>query len=198
MSDTTTIFDEAPVQDQDLLLRLNQYFDVLDQRLRHGQGWFIFNAAGPRLNRISRFIDAKLAEDHASINAYQCPWRDFAINAYVHEVGLTEIGPDENGSFANDQQRKEFEIATYISTDANDRLRYSDMLVLIGIKPTAWHEASFLDRMLDARYRSKLATILVTADMPHKLQAGFNEIDPSGTTWSRVFGRMYETSLVAL
>jgi hypothetical protein len=75
---------------------------------------------------------------------------------------------------------------------------YSDMLVLIGMKPSAWHEASFLDRMIDERYRQRLATILLTSDMPHTLESEFEEVDPSGTLWSRLFGRMYETSLVAL
>ena len=98
MVDAAAFIEQAPVQDQDLLLRLNLYFDVLDQRLRHGQGWFIFNAAGSRLNRIAGFIQAKLAADHASVDSYLMPWRDFALSAYVNEVGLAEIGPGKDGS----------------------------------------------------------------------------------------------------
>lgn len=198
MTDAASLIEQAPVQDQDLLLRLNLYFDVLDQRLRHGQGWFIFNATGGRMNRIAGFIQAKLSSDHASVDSYLMPWRDFAISAYVNEVGLAEIGPGDDGTFSTEQQKREFELARHVTADTCDRLMYSDMLVLIGMKPSTWHEASFLDRMIDERYRHKLATILLTNDMPHKLQSEFDVVDPSGTLWSRLFGRMYETSLVAL
>src|SRR5688572_24691139 len=99
MTDAAALIEQAPVQDQDLLLRLNQYFDVLDQRLRHGQGWFIFNAGGGRLNRIAGFIQAKLSGDHATVDSYLMLWRDFALSAYVNEVGLAEIGPGKNGEF---------------------------------------------------------------------------------------------------
>lgn len=198
MTDAASLIEQAPVQDQDLLLRLNLYFDVLEQRLRHGQGWFIFNATGGRMNRIAGFIQAKLASDHSSVDSYLMPWRDFAINAYVNEIGLAEIGPGDDGTFSNEQQKREFELARHVTADTCDRLMYSDMLVLIGMRPSTWHEASFLDRMIDERYRHKLATILLTTDMPHKLQSEFDDVDPSGTLWSRLFGRMYETSLVAL
>ena len=198
MIDAAAFIEQAPVQDQDLLLRLNLYFDVLDQRLRHGQGWFIFNAAGSRLNRIAGFNQAKLASDHASVDSYLMPWRDFALSAYVNEVGLAEIGPGKDGSFSSEAQKREFELARHVTEDTCARLMYSDMLVLIGIRPSAWHEASFLDRMIDERYRQRLATILLTADMPHTLESEFDEVDPSGMLWSRLFDRMYETSLVAI
>jgi hypothetical protein len=198
MTDAQHFIDEAPVQDQDLLLRLNQYFDALDQRLRHGQGWFIFNANGPRLSRIASFIDARLRQDHAAIDSYLLPWRDFALNAFVYQVGLAEIAPRGDGSFESDHQRHEFELARQVTDEARERLLSSDMLVLIGMRPAAWHEATFLDQTIDERYRKKLATILLTNQMPARLQAEFNDVDPSGTLWSRVFNRMYETSLVAL
>jgi hypothetical protein len=85
-----------------------------------------------------------------------------------------------------------------VTEDTCARLMCSDMLVLIGMQPSNWHEASFLDRMIDERYRRRLATILLTSDMPHTLQSEFADVDPSGTLWSRLFERMYETSLVAL
>jgi len=197
MTDASTFIEEAPIQDQDLLLRLNQYFDALDQRLRHGQGWFIFNASGPRLGRIAGFISARLSQDHASINSCLLPWRDFALNAFVEQVGLREIAP-RDGSFASDHQRHEFELARHVADEAKEKLLFSDMLVLIGMRPATWHEAVFLDQTIDERYRKKLATILLTNQMPEKLQADFNDVDPSGALWSRVFTRMYETSLVAL
>jgi hypothetical protein len=198
MSEAAAIIEQAPIQDQDLLLRLNQYFDVLEQRLRHGQGWFIFNASGNRMNRIASFIQAKLSSDYSSLDTFLMPWRDFAISAYVNEVGLAEIGPGEDGTFQSEQRKREFELARHVTADTCDRLMYSDMLVLIGMKPSSWHEASFLDRMIDERYRHRLATILLASDMPHKLQLEIDEVDPSGTLWSRLFERMYETSLVAL
>ena len=46
MTDSQTLIDEAPLQDRDLLQRMNLYFDGFDQRLRQGQGWLIFNARG--------------------------------------------------------------------------------------------------------------------------------------------------------
>lgn len=198
MADAAALIEQAPIQDQDLLLRLNLYFDVLEQRLRHGQGWFIFNASGRRMNRIAEFIQAKLTADHASVDSYLMPWRDFAISAYVNEVGLAEIGPGKDGEFPSEQQKHEFELARHVTADTCDRLMYSDMLVLVGMKPKAWHEASFLDRMIDERYRHRLATILLASDMPHKLQSEIDGVDPSGMLWSRLFERMYETSLVAL
>jgi hypothetical protein len=198
MNEAAAIIEQAPIQDQDLLLRLNQYFDVLDQRLRHGQGWFIFNAAGNRMTRIASFIQAKLSADHSSVETCLMPWRDFAISAYVNEIGLAEIGPGDDGSFPSEHHKHEFELARHVTADTCDRLMYSDMLVLIGMQPSTWHEASFLDRMIDERYRHRLATILLASDMPHKLQLEINEVDPSGTLWSRLFDRMYETSLVAL
>ena len=198
MTDAAILIEQAPVQDQDLLLRLNQYFDVLDQRLRHGQGWFIFNASGARMNRIAGFIQTKLVADHAKVDSYLMPWRDFAISAYVNEVGLAEIGPGKDGQFPSEHHKREFELARFVTADTRARMMYSDMLVLVGIKPSSWHEASFLDRMIDERYRHRLATILLTSDMPHTLQSEIDEVDPSGTLWSRLFERMYKTSLVAL
>ena len=70
--------------------------------------------------------------------------------------------------------------------------------MLIGLKPHHWHEATFLDRTIDERYRKRLATILLTPDMPKELQAEFETVDPTRTFWPRLFQRMYETSLVAL
>ena len=198
MADAAAFIEQAPIQDQDLLLRLNQYFEVLDQRLRHGQGWFIFNASGSRLNRIAGFIQAKLSGDHAKVDSYLLQWRDFALSAYVNEVGLAEIGPGRDGEFPSEQRKHEFELARHVTEDTCTRLMYSDMLVLIGMQPSSWHEATFLDRTIDERYRRRLATILLTSDMPHTLQSEFEDVDPSGMLWSRVFERMYETSLVAL
>ncbi|MDQ2682510.1 MAG: hypothetical protein M3Y37_03180 [Chloroflexota bacterium] len=198
MADGYEIVEQAPVQDQDLLLRLNQYFDALEQRIRHGQGWMIFNAGGSRMQRIASFIQSKLISDHASVDSYLMPWRDFAINAYVSEIGLRELAPEGDGSFKSEAQRHEFELARFVSTDVSDRLRFSDIVVLVGMRPQSWHEAMFLDRTIDERYRHRLATILLTTDMPHQLESTFESVDPSGTVWHRLFERLYERNLVAL
>jgi hypothetical protein len=198
MADGYEFVEQAPVQDQDLLLRLNQYFDALEQRIKHGQGWMIFNASGARMQRIASFIQGKLNSDHASVDSYLMPWRDFAINAYVSEIGLRELAPGTDGNFKSDAQRHEFELARYVSTDVSDRLRFSDIVVLVGMRPETWHEAMVLDRTIDERYRHRLATILLATDMPHELESTFESVDPSGTVWHRLFGRLYERNLVAL
>ena len=55
------LIDEPPLQDVDLLQRLNQYFDTLDLRLRQGQGWVIYNASGNRASRITQFMQEQLS-----------------------------------------------------------------------------------------------------------------------------------------
>lgn len=198
MTDAAELIEQAPVQDRDLLHRLNLYFDVLDQRLRSGQGWFIFNASGNRLTRIAGFIQTKLDQDHSAVSSYLMPWRDFAISAYVNEVGLSEIAPPDGKSFGSKEQQDGFEVARLVTEDTCQRLKYSDMVVLIGMRPSNWHEALFLDRTIEDRYQQRLATILLSADMPHRLEEELGTLDPSGKLWSRLFDRMYETSLVAL
>jgi hypothetical protein len=197
MADAMAFIDQAPLQDRDLLGRLSSYFDAFEQRLRQGQGWFIFNASPGRSNRISTFIQYRISAYDASVSAYMMPWRDFALSAYVTEVGLPGLRPEEQRP--DDQAAKlGYEVAKHVTTETRERMLFSDLLVLTGLKPHHWHEATFLDRTIDERYRNKLATILVTPDLPTELQAEFESLDPTGTFWPRLFGRMYETSLVAL
>ncbi len=198
MTDAASLIEQAPIQDRDLLQRLSLYFDVFDQRLRNGQGWFIFNATGTRLTRIAGFIQAKLDQDHSTVNSYLMPWRDFAISAYVNEIGLPEIAPADGKSFESKEHRDAFEVGRRVTQDTCERLKYSDIVVLVGMQPSSWHEALFLDRTIDDRYNQRLATILLASDMPHQLEEEFGSLDPSGALWTRLFGRMYETSLVAL
>jgi hypothetical protein len=198
MTDAAAIVEQAPLQDRDLLLRLGLYFDGFDQRLRHGEGWFIFNAAGGRLQRISSYIEARLHEDFPQVYAYCVPWRDFAISAYVDEVALRELEPGAAFPSAPLAARREYDLARQVTEDTRERLHFSDVLVLVGLKPSTWHEATYLDTTIEERYRRRLATILLTPHMPHHLEAGFEQLDPSGTFWPRLFQRMYATSLVAL
>jgi hypothetical protein len=83
-----SMVEQASIQDRDLLLRLSLYFDSFDQKVRQGQGWFIFNAGGGRARRISRFIERRLDDHQPGIHSFVLPWRDFALSAYVNEVGL--------------------------------------------------------------------------------------------------------------
>jgi hypothetical protein len=198
MSTSSDVIEQAPLQDRDLLLRLSLYFDAFEQRLRQGQGWFIFNASGMRSNRISTFIQDRITDYQASVSAYMLPWRDFAINAYVSEVGLPGMEPPDARAINDQRARDGYDVAKFVNTETNDRLLFSDLLVLTGLRPNAWHEATFLDRTIDERYRKRLATILVTPDMPTELEAEFRMVDPSSTFWPRLFQRMYETSLVAM
>jgi hypothetical protein len=198
MATASEVIEQSPLQDRDLLLRLSLYFDALEQRLRQGQGWFIFNAPDTRSKRIAAFIQERIAEHRHAVSAYMLPWRDFAINAYVNEVGLPELTPPAPGKFADTRAQAGYDVAVHVSAKTNDALMFSDLLVLTGLKPHHWHEATFLDRMIDERYRKRLATILVTPDLPNELEAEFRSFDPSSTFWPRLFQRMYETSLVAL
>ena len=199
MTDAAELIEQAPVQDRDLLQRLSLYFDMLDQRLRSGQGWFIFNASGSRLNRIAGFIQAKLDEDHSAVNSYLMPWRDFAISAYVNEIGLSEIAPPDGKSFQSKEQRDAFEVARLVTDDTCQRLKYSDIVVLVGMQPSArGTRRSFSIAQLTTATTSVWRRFLLTAEMPHRLEEEFGSLDPSGMLWTRLFGRMYETSLVAL
>ena len=198
MTASSDVIEQAPLQDRDLLLRLSLYFDAFEQRLRQGQGWFIFNAGGGRSSRISDFIQQRMAEYETSVSAFMIPWRDFALNAYVSEVGLPSLEPAERDGFSDTQAKAGYEVARFVNAETNDRLLFSDLLVLTGLRPNAWHEATFLDRTIDERYRKRLATILVTPDLPMELEAEYRMVDPSSTFWPRLFQRMYETSLVAM
>jgi hypothetical protein len=198
MADVSDFIEQAPLQDRDLLLRLSLYFDAFEHRLRQGQGWFIFNAAGGRSSRIARFIQHRVADYYPGVTTYLVPWRDFALSAYVNEVGLRELEPQAIVPTADPKAKHEYQVAKRVTEDTWNRLLRSDLLVVIGLKPAHWHEATFLDRAIDSRYRQRQATILVTPEMPKDLEAEFESFDPTHTFWDRLFTRMYETSLVAL
>jgi hypothetical protein len=198
VADASELIDLAPLQDRDLLLRLSLYFDAIEQRLRQGQGWFIFNASSGRSTRISTFIQHRLAEHTESVNAYMVPWRDFALSAYVTEVGLADHTRAGEEELTDPAVKNGYEVARHVTAETREKLLFSDLLVLTGLKPHRPHEATYLDQTIDMRYRKKLATILVTPDMPTELEAEFESVDPTRTYWPRLFSRMYETSLVAL
>jgi hypothetical protein len=198
MADAETIIEQAPLQDRDLLQRLSLYFDALEMRLRQGQGWFIFNAPGGRGHRIASFIQTRVHDYEPTVSACFLPWRDFALSAYVKEVGLPELTPSRDSTIKDERAKREYELASRITRDLNERMLSTDLLVLIGLKPAHWHEAIMLDQTLEERYRQRLATILLSPTLPRELEAEFESVDPTHTYWDRLFQRMYETSLVAL
>ncbi|HET7094631.1 MAG TPA: hypothetical protein VFI22_14160 [Thermomicrobiales bacterium] len=195
MDSSAELIEQAPLQDRDLLQRLSAYFDGVEQRLRQGQGWFIFNAREGRSARIASFMQHRLAQQAPPVSYYMLPWRDFALSAYVGEVGLPELAPN----VAQDEKAKrEFDLATRVTYGAWTRMLSTDLLILVGLKPSHPHEASLLDRTIETRHASRLATILVTPTLPQQLEAEFQSVDPSLQHWERIFQRMYESSLVAL
>lgn len=198
MADSAELVEQAPVQDRDLLLRLSLYFEAFEQRLRQGEGWFIFNADGKRGKRISTFIQRQLDEVGSEVDACLMPWRDFALSAYVNEVGLPQLEPQVRSEEGNDRLRREFEFARNVTEHVWQRCESAELLVVTDLRPRQSHEAAFLDRTVETRYAARRATILLTPEMPSELEADLRSIDPSEACWNRLFSRMYETSLVAL
>lgn len=195
MAGDDSVIDLAPIQDRDLLQRLSIYFDAVEQRLRLGEGWMIFNASGRRSRRISGFIQHRLAEQQPPVAYFMLPWRDFAISSYVTEVGLPILAPEVSRS---PRAEAEFNLAAKVTSSIWTRMLSTDLLVLMGCKPEHRHEIELLDRTLASRHGQKLATILMTPDMPQQLEAGLANVDPERRYWESIFGRMYESGLVAM
>jgi hypothetical protein len=195
MADHESLIDQAPIQDRDLLQRLSLYFDAVEHRLRHGEGWMIFNASSRRSRRISGFIQHRLSEHRPPVSYYLLPWRDFALSAFVTEVGLPSLAP----AVSKDARvQAEFDLAARVTSSTWTRMLSTDLLVVIGCKPAHRHEAELLDRTLENRQSHRLATILMTPDMPAELEADLETVDPEKDYWQSIFGRMYETGLVAM
>src|SRR5438105_206325 len=100
------------IQDADLLVRLNSYFDHLEQRLDQGQGWLIFNSSRERGARILRLLLARLDGYRPFVSLLHLPWRDFALHAYISTVALPRdaslVAEEEEGS----ARKREFAIAS--------------------------------------------------------------------------------------
>ncbi len=188
--------ESTPLQDVDLLTRLSQYFDSIDQHLRHGHGWFIFNAGGSRGLRIGAFILGRLAEQAPLFTHYYVPWRDFSLNAYMVEVELQSIAQEERK--LEGRAKAEFDIATRVSRDTLVRMVASDLLIVTELRPTHRHELQLLDETIERRFKQRLATILITPKLPHELAAEVNSVAPEDRFWDRLFARMYERSLIAV
>lgn len=195
MAGDDSVIDLAPIQDRDLLQRLSIYFDAVDQRLRHGEGWMIFNAGGRRSRRISGFIQNRLAEQRPPVSYFMLAWRDFAISSYVTEVGLPSLAPQVT---QNPRAEAEFNLAAKVTSSIWTQMLSTDLLVLMGCTPSHRHEIELLDRTVTSRHGQKLATILMTPAMPQQLEADLVNVDPERRYWDSIFGRMYESGLVAM
>ncbi len=198
MTSDTDLISGLSVQDRDLLWRLSQYFDTLDERLREGQGWFIFGLTGPRVNRVGKFITDRLSEYVPLVSYYFVPWRDFALNAYMQEVELAAKPEEKAEGEVPEKVRHEYDIATRVSRDTYYVMAGCDVLVVSGLAPTHPHEIRFLDRLIEGRYRRRFATILLTPKQLPDLSADFRAVDPSQPYWDRLYRWMYDTSLLAL
>jgi hypothetical protein len=195
MAEFENPIDQAPIQDRDLLQRLSLYFDAVDHRLRHGEGWLIFNAGNRRARRIAGFIQYRLADHRPPVSYFLMPWRDFAISSFVTDVGLPSLAP----TVATDARaRAEFDLAARVTSSTWTTMLSTDLLVVVGCSPSHRREAELLDRTLEQRHAQRLATILMAPQMPQELEAEFENVDPEGRYWSSIFGRMYETGLVAM
>ncbi len=192
------VFDDRfSLQDRDLFLRLTYYFENFETRLRLGEGWLIFNAAGERSGRITRFLLHNLQMQPPRMSYQFLPWRDFALTAYMVEVELP--GTEFTDGDLSGRAKREFDIATRISHQTMARLVTADLLVVSGLKPAHTYEVDYLDATIERRYRQRLSTIIITPGQPHELADAISKHSPQGVdAWDRISNRMYETSLVAV
>ena len=185
-------------QDRDLYARLNQYMDVVEQNLKQGRGWFIFNADRTRATRISNLLLERLAGYRPFISYYHVPWRDFSLNAYMREVELTEEKGHQEQAAHDQHLKKELNIARRITTDTSWAMLVSDLVIISGLAPRHRHEVQRLVQVLDGRFSRHMATVLVTPRMPHELAGEFEELAPEADFWGSLYRRMYETGFMAL
>ncbi|RIK43913.1 MAG: hypothetical protein DCC58_08990 [Chloroflexi bacterium] len=191
------LVDDVPLQDLDLLQRMNQYFASLDLRLRSGQGWVIYNVKGPRSTRLTRFLQQHLTETGGLYSHYFLPWRDFALTAYLVTEELSELATKE--AELSEHARREYAIATRVSRQTLARMVTTDLLILNGLLPRTEHELAYLDKTIERRYQQRLSTILMIPEEPHELVAGIAQITEQGDAiWRRLSERLYQTSLIAV
>lgn len=185
-----------PLRDRDLLQRLNLYFDSLDTRLQQGEGWVIFNANGSRSARITSYLLHRLRETTLKSH-YFVPWRDFSLTSYMVEVELQslDISPDRLPG----NLKREYDIATRVSQQTMIQMVTADLLIVNELLPRHGHEVRYLSDTLESRYRSRLATIIVTPEQPHELAEDVTRLAEHGRdTWGQLSHRLYEMNLIAV
>ena len=189
-------FDSVSVQDRDLFGRMSQYFASFEARLREGQGWLIFTAGRERSNRITRFIGERLGERRPFVSYYFVPWRDFALNAYMVNVELPNAPPPPTDPA--DRVAIEHDIAGRVSRDQFYQMRYTDVLVISGLRLDYPHEIVHLDVVLTDRLTRRLPIILLTPQTPRELSEKFSRHSGGEAIWNRLYKSLYDTSLIAL
>lgn len=195
--DAVHLIEQVPLQDVDLLQRLNQYFSTLDLRLRQGQGWVIYNARGSRAGRITRFMHDRVNASDIPFSHFFLPWRDFALTSYLLQGELQD--ESRRTDEMSDRERQEYAIATRVSRQTLARLATSDLLILSGLAPQHAFEVSYLDEMIERRYTSRLATIFITPEQPHELALDVARLGEGGEqAWERMSSKLYETNLIAV
>ncbi|GEM_PF-415427 len=190
--------DDVSIQDRDLLIRMSAYLDTIEARVRQGQGWFIFNADRARAARIAQYVLVGLRSHAPLISHFLMTWRDFALNAYITEIALPREEKEEPAPEPESRRDHEQRIARRVSREAYWRALNVDVLVLLDLAPAHTHEITFLDGILSSRYRLHLPTVLTTPHMPDRLEAAIDAVDIEGGVWEELWGRMYETSLIAV
>jgi hypothetical protein len=187
---------DPAVQDLDLFGRLTQYFDHLDQNLRSGIGWLIFNAAGARGRRISTLMVQHYQHAELPMSMQHVPWRDFSLNAYMVQVELQSI--EESGEELVGHAKEEFDIASRVARDNLVRMVATDVLILSGVAPKHRHELDLLHQTIERRHNLKVPTVLITPSKPHELAFEVIRIAPDEPMWDDMFDKLYRRCLVAM
>ena len=187
--------DQVPLQDRDLLERLDGYFNSLESRLSRGEGWVIFNANRSRSQRITQYLHTRLREVVPRWSYLYMPWRDLALTSYMTQVELQAV----QAPVLQGRARREFDIATRVSRQTMTRSVTVDLLVVNGLHPQHSHEVDYLLDTLNLRYRDRLATIMLTPDQPHELASEISVASQHGNaTWQHFESRLYEKNLIAV
>jgi hypothetical protein len=187
---------DPAVQDLDLFGRLTQYFEHLDQNLRGGIGWLVFNASGARGRRISGLMIEHFRQTEIPLSMQHVPWRDFSLNAYMVQVELQAI--EESGQELAGHAKEEFDIATRVSRDNLVKMVAADVLILSGVTPKHRHEVDLLSQTIERRHNLRVPTVFITPSKPHELAIEITRIAPGETLWDAMFDRMYRRCLVAM
>jgi hypothetical protein len=187
---------EPALQDVDLFSRLSQYFDQLDQNLKSGLGWLIFNASGNRGRRISAFMVDGFRKSEIPMALQHVPWRDFALNAYMVQIELQSI--EDSGEELAGRAKEEFDIATRVSRDSLVKMIAADVLILSGVRPAHRHELDLLAQTIDRRHNLKAPTVVITPAQPHELAFEITRVAPDEPVWDRMFDSIYRRSLLAM
>lgn len=192
------VLGNLSTQDADLLGRLSLYFDDLDQRLQHGQGWLIFNAGRDRGARLIRFILGRLDLYRPFVSFYHLPWRDFALHTYISTIALPRDAALAEEAAAGSPRQREFVIASSVANATAHQIAHADLVILSNIHPTQLHEALALSQTVAARQGTRRATIALTPHDPWELASAFQAVDTSQTLWPSFYATMHATSLIAV